>query len=91
MTRKELIEMIAHMCSIPTSQAARFLDTTIGVIKHELIRRRVVALPGFGTFGVKELPAREGTNPRTGERIQIGARKIPYFTAGRAFKEACNR
>lgn len=89
MTRKDLVEAVALKCSMPTAQAAKAVDATIGIIKHELIvMHGVVALPGFGTFGVRDRAARKGTNPRTGEPIDISASKLPYFTASKSFKAA---
>lgn len=92
MTRKDLIGAVAIKCSIPTAQAAKIIDATIGEIKHELIvMHGVVALPGFGTFGVRDRAARKGTNPRTGEPIDIPDYKLPYFTASKSFKAALKR
>jgi DNA-binding protein HU-beta len=47
-----------------------------------------VQLPGFGKFYVREQKAREGKNPQTGERMHIGARKLPAFKAGKSLKES---
>jgi DNA-binding protein HU-beta len=47
-----------------------------------------VALVGFGTFSVSKRAARKGRNPRTGATIKIAARKVPKFSAGKAFKDA---
>ena len=45
-------------------------------------------MPGFGKFYVREQRAREGKNPQTGERMQIEARKVPAFKAGKTLKES---
>jgi len=47
-----------------------------------------VALVGFGTFSVSKRKARTGRNPQTGATIKIAARKVPKFSAGKAFKDA---
>ena len=49
-----------------------------------------VRLVGFGTFSVTDRRASEGRNPRTGEKIQIPACKVPKFKAGKALKDAVN-
>lgn len=49
-----------------------------------------VRLVGFGTFMVNDVAAKEGRNPRTGETIQIPARKQPKFKPGKGLKEAVN-
>ena len=46
-----------------------------------------VSLIGFGTFEARERAAREGKNPKTGEKIKIAACKVPAFKAGKAFKD----
>ncbi len=49
-----------------------------------------VRLTGFGSFSVSARPAREGKNPRTGEKITIAASKAVKFTVGKALKDAVN-
>ena len=90
MTKRELIFNVANLCRITTAQAERVLNTTLDVIRYELIAEREVNLIGFGKFSVRDRAAREGRNPRTGEPIQLPASKLPVFTAGRAFKAAVN-
>jgi DNA-binding protein HU-beta len=58
-----------------------------GVIAVELDAGRSVTVPGFGTFDTSRRKAREGRNPRTGESIQIAARTVPTFKAGKGLKE----
>lgn len=47
-------------------------------------------LVGFGSFAPKSLPAREGRNPRTGEKLQIAASRVPAFSVAKTFKERVN-
>jgi len=47
-----------------------------------------VAIPSLGTFEIKERAARTGHNPRTGEKVEISAKKVPAFKAAKALKEA---
>jgi DNA-binding protein HU-beta len=47
-----------------------------------------IRITGFGKFSVRERKAREGRNPRTGEKIKIAAQRVPAFSAGNALKEA---
>ena len=51
-------------------------------------RAKKIQLVGFGTFEVRERAAREGVNPRTGDKIKIAASKVPAFKAGSALKDA---
>ena len=63
-----------------------FIETVIEALKEG----EKIQLVGFGTFDVGERAAREGSNPQTGESIQIAASKSPRFKAGKAFKDAVN-
>ena len=53
----------------------------------ELDAGRSVTVPGFGTFDTSRRKTREGRNPQTGESMQIAARKVPTFRAGKGLKE----
>jgi len=46
-----------------------------------------VSILGFGSFEARERPARQGLNPKTGEKIAIPAKRVPAFTAGKQFKD----
>lgn len=54
------------------------------IIAEKPQERRKVQIVGFGAFEVKERPARKARNPKTGEEIQIGARRSPMFKPGKA-------
>lgn len=81
MNKSELIEKIAET-GLTKADAKKALDATLAAIKEAVAAGDKVALVGFGTFSVNERPAREGKNPRTGEKIQIEAKKVVKFKAG---------
>ncbi|MEM2936709.1 MAG: HU family DNA-binding protein, partial [Candidatus Bathyarchaeia archaeon] len=56
--------------------------------KSALKKKDKVTLVGFGTFSVLQRKARKGRNPRTGKEINIPAKKVPKFTAGKELKDA---
>ena len=58
-----------------------------GIIAIELDAGRDFTVTGFGTFGTRRRKAREGRNPRTGEKIQIPAMTVPTFKAGKGLKD----
>lgn len=64
------------------AQAKSVLEATLESVKEALQGGDSVQLIGFGTFSVSERAARTGKNPRTGEKIQIAAKKIAKFKAG---------
>ncbi len=87
MNKKELIDALAEKTGKSRKESAEFLDALIGTVKEELKKGGSVNLVGFGSFKVVERPAREARNPRTGEKIQVPARKVPVFKAGKDLKE----
>ena len=88
MTKSELIDQIADRAALTKSDAAKAVDALIDTVEDALRRGSEVAVSGFGKFHVSERGARAGVNPRTGERIQIAASRVPRFTAGSALKSA---
>ena len=90
MTKTELIAKVAESASISKKDAGAAVAAVFGAISEELVKGEKVSLIGFGTFEVRERPARQGRNPQTGESIKIKASKAPAFKAGKALKDAVN-
>ncbi|MCX5798353.1 MAG: HU family DNA-binding protein [Proteobacteria bacterium] len=88
MTKADLIGKMAAGAKVSKAAAGKALDAFIGSVKASLKKEERVTLVGFGTFSVSKRKARKGRNPRTGKEIKIPARKVPKFTAGKAFKDA---
>ena len=85
MNKNELSAAIAAKAGL-TRKAA--LCAMSDIIAESLKNGEKVQIVGFGAFEVKERPARKARNPKTGEEIQIGARRSPMFKPGKALKEA---
>jgi DNA-binding protein HU-beta len=90
MNKSELIDAIASKGELTKAQAGQALDALIGAVSESLKAGDSVTLVGFGTFSVKERPARTGRNPKTGESLEIAASKVPAFKAGKGLKDAVN-
>jgi DNA-binding protein HU-beta len=88
--KTQLVDAIAGATSQPKTVATEALDALLNSIKNALMQNDDVVIAGFGTFSVKERTAREGRNPKTGEKIQIAASRSPVFKAGKGFKDAIN-
>lgn len=88
MNKAELAKEIAKKTKLSKAKSWEVLNAAIDAIKASLKKGSKVALIGFGSFQVKTRKARTGRNPRTGETIQIKARKVPTFTAGSDFKKS---
>jgi DNA-binding protein HU-beta len=88
LTKQELIDIVSEKGGITKKETGTVLDIILGTIAETMKRGEKVALVGFGTFEAKTRKAREGRNPATGETIQIEARTVPSFKAGRTLKES---
>lgn len=90
MNKTELVEKIAVGAGLSKESAKKALEAAVEAIKTALVEGDKVQLIGFGTFSVNERPAREGMNLRTGEKIQIKAKKVAKFKAGAELTKALN-
>ena len=90
MNKNELIRAIANNAGITLKDAGAALDGVIGAITDGLKAGEKIQISGFGTFEIKEKGARDGINPKTGEKIKIGASKLPVFKFGKAYKDSFN-
>ena len=91
MTKEELIDAVAKKCGCAKTVADGCLDAILETITNTLIKDGKIALTGFGTFSVSHRAARAGVNPQTGAKIQISARKVPKFKAGKSLKDAVRK
>lgn len=87
MNKSELIEALATKAELSKAAAGRALDVLIEEIVVAVSKGDTVQLVGFGTFKSAARAAREGKNPKTGEKLKIKATTVPKFTAGANFKE----
>ena len=88
MTKGQLADAVASKMGLSKKQAEEMIDTTFDVIVKTMIKGDKVNIPGFGIFKVSDRKAREGINPKTGEKIHIPAKKAAKFRPAKALKEA---
>ena len=88
MNKNELVRAIANNAGITLKDSAAYLDSFINTITAELKKGEKIQISGFGTFELKSKEAREGVNPKTGEKISIAASKTPAFKFGKAYKDS---
>lgn len=87
MTKADLVSKIAGDGGITKAQAEKAVDSFVAAISESLSKGEKVTLVGFGTFSVGERSAREGRNPRTGDKITIPASKVVKFKPGKSLSE----
>jgi nucleoid DNA-binding protein len=87
MNKTELVKAMAAKADLKLSETEQLVNAFIDVVTGELNKKGKVTLVGFGTFGVAHRNAKTGVNPKTGAKIQIAAKNVPVFKAGKALKE----
>ncbi len=87
MNKSELIRAIANNANLTIKQATAAFDGLIDAITDGLKKGDKIQISGFGTYEIKSKDAREGINPKTGEKIKIDASKTPVFKFGKAYKD----
>ena len=90
MTREEIIAKVAEDADITKVAAKAALESFIGCVSKTLKKGGKVSLVGFGTFSVSKRAARQGRNPQTGATINIAARKVAKFKAGKGLSDTVN-
>ncbi len=87
MNKAELVEEVSGEVGLSKRETQRVIDAIVETITDTLTAGEKVTLVGFGTFGVRQRKARTGRNPQTGALIQIPAKRVPRFVAGKTLKE----
>ena len=90
MNKTELAAVIAEKAELTKKDAEAALNAFMDSAKEALAKGDKISLVGFGTFEVRERAAREGKNPRTGDKLTIAACKVPAFKPGKALKDKVN-
>ncbi len=91
MNKEELVKEIAKKTRMPQKQVAEVISLMIDSIEKTVAKGKRVTLVGFGTFESRKRAARTGRNPQTGAEIQIPAKTVPAFSAGKKFKEIVSK
>jgi len=91
MKKADLVDVVAQQRNLPRPQVEATIDALMEAVAEGLSRGERIDLRGFGAFAVRESAARTGRNPQTGEAIQIAARRVPTFKAGKELRDKVNR
>ncbi|MGI8907232.1 MAG: HU family DNA-binding protein [Candidatus Sumerlaeaceae bacterium] len=90
MTKLEVATLLRDRTGISQKQAVDSVELFLESVKEALKAGEKVSLVGFGTFYLKTKEARNGRNPRTGEKIQIPAKSVVAFKPGKEFRDQVN-
>ena len=90
MTKANIVEEVYKKVGFSKSQAAEIVETVFETMKQVLERGEKLKISGFGNFTPRDKKTRIGRNPKTGEAIEISARRVVTFKASPVLKEKMN-
>ncbi|MEZ4754216.1 MAG: HU family DNA-binding protein [Bdellovibrionota bacterium] len=87
MNKSELIEKLAERCGINVMQSEEIVNLIYRKMRDTMVNGGRVEIRGFGSFVVKEYEAYQGRNPKTGQKIKVPPKKLPFFKVGKELRE----
>jgi integration host factor subunit beta len=91
MTRRDIIdELLLRHPGISYGDSEKLVSMMFDAMARELAAGERIELRGFGSFGVKLRHARRGRNPKTGAAVEVAAKRIPFFRAGKELRVTVN-
>lgn len=90
MNKSELIKSLSEQTNISIDEATLVVNTFVDNMKNALLEGDHVEIRGVGSFKVKEYGAYAGRNPRTGQKVEVESKRLPFFRAGKELKEFLN-
>ena len=91
MTKAALVEEVARVADLTKKHSEVIVDTVFRSIIEALHRGEKIELRGFGSFRLRRREPRKGRNPKTGDRVEVPSKRVPYFKPGKELKELINR
>ena len=91
MTKAELVDEVARVVQVTKKQAETIVNVVFDSIVDSLRAGEKIELRGFGSFRLRSRKPRTGRNPKTGEKVEVPSKKIPYFKPGKELKELINQ
>ena len=88
MTKSELTEVLSKDLNLPPQTASSIVSTILDSMSNTLVNGENVEIRGFGSFAVKQYDPYTGRNPKTGEKVVVKAKRLPFFKVGKDLKEA---
>ena len=91
MIRSELVHRVAEdNPDLALKDIERLVSAVFDAISDQLVAGGRIELRGFGAFSTRPRDARTGRNPRTGESVDVAAKRVPYFKPGKEMRERLN-
>ena len=90
MTKADLVEEVIRVAVLSKKDAEHVVNTVFGQIMEALKSDDKIELRGFGSFRVRRRRSRLGRNPKTGDRVDVPSKRIPYFKPGKELRDLIN-
>ena len=90
MTKADLIEEVSAVGKIPRNESVVIVEAIFERIVRSLSSGNKIQIRGFGSFGIRQHPPREIRNPKTDARVEVPAKRIPYFEPSKGLKKFVN-
>ena len=90
MNKSELIEAMSQEMNLPLREASSVTNTILETMTEALANGDSIEIRGFGSFVVKKYDSYYGRNPKTGEKIKVPPKRLPFFKVGKELKERVN-
>jgi integration host factor subunit beta len=91
MTKAELVEEVSRVSDLTKKHSEVIVDTVFKSIIDALHRGEKIELRGFGSFRLRRREPRKGRNPKTGDKVDVPPKKVPYFKPGKELKDLINK
>jgi len=91
MTKAELVEKVSTQINLTKKQTEVVVNTVFQSITDSLSNGKKVELRGFGSFRIRERNARVGRNPKSGAQVDVPAKRVPFFKAGKELRELVDK
>jgi integration host factor subunit beta len=87
MNKSDLIEALSKQANLPLRKAEEIVNLVFDTMSKALVDGNRIEIRGFGSFMVKDYKGYTGRNPKTGEKISVTEKRLPFFKTGKELKE----
>lgn len=92
MTKRDLAEKLSERCEqLHLREAELIVNTIFDAMTEALVKGDRIEIRGFGSFQIKHRQAREGRNPRSGKKVHVDSKKVPFFKVGKELKKRVDK
>ena len=90
LTKADLIEEVLKVTELPRKESEIIVETIFDSIIEAIQKGEKIEIRGFGSFRTRERRGRVGRNPKTGEKVEVPAKRVPYFKPSKELKDLIN-